>query len=158
MIRREQAKNQRGYFAIGIEQGKCEANLGTLWRTAYTFGAAFIFTIGKRYHPQASDTVKAWRHVPLFTYLTLDECYESMPYDCQLVGIELDDQSTPLDSFTHPQRCVYLLGAEDRGLSKEARWRCHRLVQLPGRFCLNVAVAGSIALYHRVTQRQEVAA
>ncbi len=51
--------------------------------------------------------------------------------------------------FKHPERCVYLLGAEDIGLSKDAIDKCHKLVQLPGDYCMNVAVAGSIMMYDR---------
>ena len=144
----------RGYFGIGIENGKTTANVGTLWRSAYIFDAAFMFTIGRRYQSQASDTVKAPRHVPLYSHLTFADFYDHMPHDCQLIGVELDDRAIPLDRFHHPQRAIYLLGAEDHGLTSQARNRCHRIVQLPGRLCLNVAVAGSIVLAHRVMQQE----
>lgn len=153
VTRREQARDPRGYFGVGIENTKTVGNVGTLWRTAYTFDAAFIFTIGRRYVPQCSDTVQAWRHTPLFTYPTFADFCVNLPHDCQLVGVERAVQAQPLEAFTHPQRCVYLLGAEDHGLSSDALSRCHRVIQLPGRFCLNVAVAGSIVLYHRHVQR-----
>ena len=156
MTRRAALRDQRGYYGIGIEHWKNAVNIGTLWRTAQTFGAAFIFTIGRRYQQQASDTMKSWRRVPLLTYATFEDFHEHIPYDCQLVGIELDPKATALESFTHPQRCIYLLGAEDHGLSAEARRRCHRLVVLPGEYCLNVSVAGSIALYHRHVQRRAI--
>ena len=38
-----------GYCGIGIENGKAEVNLGTLWRSAHIFGAVFLFTVGRRY-------------------------------------------------------------------------------------------------------------
>ena len=44
-----------------------------------------------------------------------DEFYKSLPYDCKLIGIELDDRSEPIKDFKHPERCIYLLGAEDNG-------------------------------------------
>jgi hypothetical protein len=48
----------RGFFAVGVDQPKCEINIGTLWRTAHILGAAYLFTIGKRYRRQPSDTTK----------------------------------------------------------------------------------------------------
>lgn len=36
---------KRGYFGIGIYNGKNTANIGTLWRSAAILGANFIFTI-----------------------------------------------------------------------------------------------------------------
>jgi len=140
----------RGYYGIGICNGKTEANVGTLWRSAAIFGASFIFTIGERYKKQASDTMKAWRHIPFYNYKTFDDFYKAMPYDCQLVGVELDDRSHKINNFIHPERCLYLLGAEDSGISETALRHCHTIIQLPGDYCLNVAVAGSIVMYDRL--------
>jgi tRNA G18 (ribose-2'-O)-methylase SpoU len=139
----------RGYFGIGIENGKTGANIGTLWRSAHLLGASFIFTIGHRYKRQASDTTKAWRHIPLYAYDTFDGFYASLPESCKLIGVEMDSKAAPLGRFVHPERCVYLLGAEDHGLSKKAMEKCHGLVVLPGDYSMNVAVAGSLVMYDR---------
>ena len=144
---------KRGFFGIGIQHTKTEQNIGTLWRSASIMGASFIFTIGKRYKKQASDTMQSWRHIPLYNYETFDEFYKAMPYDCQLVGIELDDKSEPIETFKHPERCIYLLGAEDNGLTKEAIDKCHKIVQLAGDYCMNVPVAGSIMMYDKILKR-----
>lgn len=145
-------KKMRGYFGIGIQNTKNEINVGTLWRSAAIMGASFIFTIGKRYKRQASDTQKAWRHIPLLHYNTFEEFYRMLPYDCRLIGVELDKKSVPVERFVHPERCIYLLGAEDHGLTKEAIEKCHALIQLPGIHCMNVSVAGSIAMYDRIAK------
>jgi tRNA G18 (ribose-2'-O)-methylase SpoU len=138
-----------GFFAIGIEHTKTEANIGSLWRAAHLFGAAFIFTIGRRYKSQASDTMKTWRTIPLFHFVDLAGLVAHMPYSCPLIGIELDKRAHPLPTFVHPERCVYLLGAEDHGLTRQAMDACHSLVQLPGAASMNVANAGAIVLYDR---------
>ncbi len=142
----------RGYFGIGIQNNKTEVNLGTLWRSANLMGASFIFTIGRRYKKQASDTMKTYRHIPLYNFETFDAFYKSLPYDAMLIGVELHKRSVMLSEFSHPERCVYLLGAEDHGLTNEAIDKCHHIVQLPGEFSMNVAVAGSIVMYDRVTK------
>ena len=54
---------KRGYFGIGVFHGKNEQNIGTLWRSANIMGADFIFTIGKRYSRQCTDTMKTPRHM-----------------------------------------------------------------------------------------------
>jgi len=143
---------QRGFFGIGIQNTKTELNVGTLWRSASIMGASFIFTIGRRYKRQSSDTMESWKHIPLYHYESFEDFYPSIPYDCQLIGVELDERSIPVSDFKHPERCIYLLGAEDNGLTKEAMTRCHKLVQLPGDYCMNVAVAGSIVMYDRVAK------
>jgi tRNA(Leu) C34 or U34 (ribose-2'-O)-methylase TrmL len=139
----------RGYYGIGIYQGKTVLNLGTLWRSADVFSAHFIFTIGRKYKRQSSDTTKAFRKIPLYNYVDFDTFYSNMPYDCPLVGVEISTRSESILSFTHPKRCIYLLGAEDNGLPPSILTRCHHLIQLPGRSCLNVAVAGSLVMYDR---------
>jgi tRNA G18 (ribose-2'-O)-methylase SpoU len=140
----------KGYYGIGIFRGKTVENLGTLWRSADLFNASFIFTIDGRYKKQSSDTSLAYRNIPLYNYDAFDGFYQNMPYDCLLVGIEIDDSSENVQLFMHPQRCIYLLGAEDSGLPKTIIEKCHRLVRLPGRFSLNVAVAGSLVMYDRI--------
>ena len=139
----------RGFFAMGIEHPKKDWNIGTLWRSAYAFDAAFIFTIGRRYTKQASDTLCTWRHIPLFHFDTLEQFQLSRPTDCQLIGIEYVHSASVLRRFVHPQRCVYLLGAEDHGLTKEAMAACQDIVRIPAAYCLNVATAGSIVMYDR---------
>ncbi len=143
----------RGYFGIGVINTKTALNIGTLWRSAAIFDAQFLFTVGRRYKQQASDTLKAWRSVPLFDYEDFYQFYDNLPYDCRLVGVEITDDAEPLTAYKHPERAVYLLGAEDHGIPKEALARCHDVVVLPGRFCLNVAVAGSLVMYDRLTKR-----
>lgn len=140
---------KRGYFEIGIYGVKTEYNVGTLWRSSFQLGAAGIFTIGKRYRRQASDTYKTYRHVPLRHYRTFEEFYDTIPYDCMLIGIEQGGGS--LASFSHPERAIYLLGSEDNGLPDEISRKCHRIVSLDsvGHNSYNVGVAGSLVMYHR---------
>lgn len=140
---------KRGYFEIGMFQPKTHENLGTLWRSAYQLGAAGIFTIGRRYQRQASDTLKAWRHVPLRNYESFEQFHAAMPHDCPLVAVEMG--GTPLPTFRHPQRAIYLLGSEDSGLPPSVLAACHQLVSLPSvnANSYNVAVAGSLVMFHR---------
>lgn len=142
----------RGFCGIGIERGKTAMNVGTLWRSAAILGADFIFTVGRRYPQQASDTIKAWRHIPYWEFADIDDL--RTPYGCRLIGIEMDSEAEMVNHFCHPQRAVYLLGAEDNGLSRKAIDRCHVLIQLPGASSLNVAVAGSIVLHDRLIKSE----
>lgn len=143
----------RGYFEIGIYRGKTVANLGTLWRSAYQLGAAGIFVIGHRYKPMASDVYRTWRHIPLRQFKTFDDFMEARPHDCPLVGVEMG--GTPLAGFSHPQRAMYLLGAEDNGLPSHVRAKCQSIVSLEAirTESYNVAVAGSLVMYQRLAMR-----
>lgn len=145
---------EQGFFGIGIQNGKTPENLGVLWRSAQNMGASFIFTIGNRYAKQACDTHKAEGAMPYFHYETFEDFYNHLPKGAMLVGVELTETAKPLESFKHPRRCVYLLGAEDHGLSKEAIEKAHFLVKFKSRLSLNVSVAGSIVMYDRSSKEE----
>ncbi len=137
------------FFGIGIFNGKTPENLGVLWRSAQNMGASFIFTIGNRYAKQACDTHNAVKSMPYYHYENFDEFYSHLPKGARLVGVELDERAQNLETFEHPRRCVYLLGAEDHGLSKQAIEKSHFLVKFHSTLSLNVAVSGSIVMYDR---------
>jgi len=140
----------RGYFEIGIYNCKTPQNLGTLWRSAYQLGAAGIFTIGHRYQKQVSDTLKAYRHIPLRQFETFEQFMHARPHECPLVGIEMGGKT--LGGFTHPERAIYLLGAEDHGLPPNILEKCQHVISLESvrTESFNVAVAGSIVMYSRM--------
>jgi len=140
---------KRGYYGIGIYETKEGSNVGTLWRSAMNFGADFIFTIGKRYQKQRSDTTKTWRNIPLFHYEDWQDFIKHTPKDCEIVCIEQTASSIILQEFNHPKQAIYVLGAEDYGIPEELMVG-HRKVEITSPMCLNVAVAGSIVMYDRI--------
>ncbi len=137
------------FFGIGIQNGKTPENLGVLWRSAQNLGASFIFTIGNRYAKQACDTHHAVKSMPYYHYDTFEEFLNHLPKGARIVGVELTDDAEDLETFHHPRRCVYLLGAEDHGLSQKAIDSSHFLVKFKSELSLNVSIAGSIVMYDR---------
>ncbi len=142
----------KGYFGIGCINMKNQLNYGTLFRTAQIFNADFLFVIGKRFKHQASDTMASWKHLPVFNYKDFADFQQHRPHGGSLIGIELCEKSRPIKSFVHPEQAVYLLGAEDTGLTHEAIKACNYIVQLPGERSMNVSVAGSIVLFDRINK------
>jgi len=140
----------RGYFGIGVFHAKKEVNIGTLMRSAYCFGASFVFTVGRRYRPQAGDTVGCIRSVPCYHYDNMDSLVNHVPIGCRIVGVELAEGARELGRYAHLDRCVYLLGAEDHGIPAKELALCHEIIVIPGTSqCLNVAAAGSIVMFDR---------
>lgn len=138
------------YFEIGVYQPRRELNIGTLWRSAYQLGAAGIFTIGRPYKRQPTDTTRTQRNIPLREYNSLEEFLERRPVGAVLVGVEMGGQ--PLAGFKHPECALYLLGAEDSGLGPRIAGQCNRVVEIESVNypSYNVAVAGSLVMYHRL--------
>lgn len=137
-------------FGIGVHHPKCGINIGTLIRSAYIMGAAYVFTIGKRYKKQGSG--RGYENkIPVFHYDDFKAFRNSVPNNQRLVCIEIDEESKDLITYQHHKRAVYLLGAEDYGLSEKILKAPYKdIVHIPGKACLNVSVAGSIVMYDRI--------
>ena len=107
-------------------------------------------TVDGRYKKQSSDVLRTWSRIPLFNYKTFQDLLDNIPYDCRLIGIEMDDRAEMLHEFEHPKRAIYLLGAEDTGLPEFVKEKCHMLIKLPGNNSLwmeiNPYVNGSLVI------------
>lgn len=140
----------RGYFAVGVEGISKPYNLGAVLRTAHAFGASFAFTVDASHNLREvsrTDTSGSKDHVPYYEWESVDALV--LPKNCQLVGIELTEESVDLPSFRHPRNCAYILGPEDGSLSSQMQARCHHIVKIPTKFCINVSLAAALALYDR---------
>ena len=106
--------------------------------------------IGARFEQSRVDTSECWSHLPAFSFPTVEAFAQSAPFGAQWVAVEMG--GTPLHEFEHPERAVYILGAEDAGLPASVVRACHHCVSLEGvrASSYNVAVAGTLVLYDRL--------
>ncbi|MAE50358.1 MAG: rRNA methyltransferase [Micavibrio sp.] len=142
----------RGFFGIGVEGISKEQNVGTIARSAHSFGSSFFFTVDPDVDVEAfrsSDTSDAFYHMPYYQYKRAKDI--ELPEGCALIGVEFVEESIPLPSFRHPLRAAYILGPEMGNLSSEAMGRCDHIVKIPMKFCVNVGVAAAIIMYDRMT-------
>ena len=141
----------RGYFGIGVEGISKPMNLGNLFRSAHAFGASFGFTINAHYSLKSakSDTSLTPDSVPFYQHDHPNQLV--LAAGCELVGVELVDRAIDLPSFRHPRCAAYVLGPERGQLSEQLVTRCSKIVRIPTRFCINVATAGAIVMYDRLT-------
>lgn len=156
----------RGYCGVGVYHPKTAMNVGTLWRSSFAFGADFIFSIGPRFPErawtnivhadptlgQATDTTCTHRHIPCLRFEDVAHMRQTVPL-VDIVAVELSDRAVDLRDFRHPDRAIYLLGAEDYGIPAEVIDECAAVVQIPTFYCLNVAAAGTVVLYDRAAKR-----
>ena len=140
----------RGFFGIGMEGPSKPMNFGNLARSAYGFGAAFVFTVAavEAIGAPPSDTTGSTEHLPWYSYDSMATL--ALPDNARLVGVELTEAATDLPSFRHPTCAAYLLGPENGSLSPAALAACEHVIRIPTRFCLNVATAGAIVMYDRM--------
>lgn len=141
----------RGYFGMGVEGITKEQNLGNLVRSAHSFGASFFFVIRPEIDIHAvrvSDTSGAFDHMPIYVWDSVEAM--ELPKGCQLVGVELTEDSVELPSFRHPTRAAYVLGPEMGDLSPEMIAKTDHMIKIPMQFCVNVGVAGALTMYDRL--------
>ena len=141
----------KGYFGIGVEGVSKAVNVGTLFRTAHAFDAAFVFTLRAQYNRREgalSDTSDTPRSVPTYHFADLESF--RLPLGCRLVGIEITEEAIELPSFRHPRQAAYILGAEREGLSAALQACCDYVVKIPTRFSVNLGVAGALIMYDRL--------
>jgi tRNA G18 (ribose-2'-O)-methylase SpoU len=139
------------FFEIGIFAPVHQENIGTLWRSAYQSGAIGIFTIGKGQRIQASDTARSHLQIPLRNYQTWEDFLQHRPVGAQIIAVEMGGK--PLKEFQHPDRAIYVLGSEANGFPDYVLNQCDQVVSIESvrHPSYNVAVAGSIVMYHRLT-------
>ncbi len=141
----------RGYAAIGLDNPKCNANVGGVLRAAQIFGAALVIASGHRYHRAATDTTKAYRHLPL---LQVEDVVAAIPFDCVPVAVDLVESAVPLAKYVHPERAYYIFGAEDHTLGKRVLNKCRDHIYIPMAIgCMNLAACVNVVLYDRTTKR-----
>lgn len=130
---------------MGLYMPKTEPNVGGALRAAYCYGAAMVAVQGQRFKRQVTDTMKAWRHIPL---IQCDDLHAVIPFDCQPVCVELTDKARDLTNFVHPERAFYIFGPEDGSVPRDLTDR-YLTVKAPSDFCMNLAATVNVVLYDR---------
>eukprot|EP00658_Telonema_sp_P-2_P062276 TRINITY_DN50946_c0_g1_i1.p1 TRINITY_DN50946_c0_g1~~TRINITY_DN50946_c0_g1_i1.p1 ORF type:complete len:293 (+),score=54.86 TRINITY_DN50946_c0_g1_i1:163-1041(+) len=149
-----------GFFGVALLRSTSELNHGTLWRSASTFGASFMATIGAPYSKSVegcTNTTNAAKGAPMWRFDAWGDFCKVAPMDAPWVAIEMGGED--LDTFVHPARCVYILGSEAQGLPSSVVKACVAHVSIPAAenartHSSNVAVAGAIVMYDRLAKQR----
>jgi 23S rRNA (guanosine2251-2'-O)-methyltransferase len=148
---------QRGEpaFLLLLDHLQDPQNVGTLLRTAEVVGAHGVVIPGRRAAEVTPAVVNAssgaTEHLRIAVVTNLSQTIETLQQaGVWVVGVEDDERAQQIDRADLNIPLALVLGAEGPGLARLTRERCDFLVKLPmaGQIAsLNVAVAGSIALY-----------
>lgn len=141
----------RGFACVGLYKPKTAENVGGVLRAAHCYGVSQVVIDGARNadirHPL--NTPSAHRHMP--TVLT-DDLLSHLPFDAQLVAVDLVPDAVPLPSFQHPKAAFYVFGPEDGTLGGEIVRRAQHVVYVPTRNCMNLAACVNVVLYDRMAK------
>lgn len=145
--------SKRGFSAIGLDNPKCDSNVGAVQRAAHAYQSSLVVVAGSRVNLRAAtNTSKAWRSLPV---IRCGDVFDCIPYDCIPVAVDLVPGAVPLPDFVHPERAFYIFGAEDATLNERILSRCEHRVMVPTRYCMNLAATVNVVLYDRMVKRQE---
>lgn len=140
----------RGYCGIGLNNVKDPRNIGSALRAVGCYNASFIAISGSRYKKSKTDTMKAYRHIPLFTVQDLKTV---IPFQCIPVAVDIIDGAIPLPEYQHPERAFYIFGAEDETLGEETTSFCRDTIYIPTNRCMNLAATVNVILYDRLAKQ-----
>lgn len=148
----------RGFAAIALHKPKTPENIGGVLRAAHCYRAAQVNVSGARAsrgirHPM--NTPGAERHLPVFT---VADVLDYIPFETEIVAVELLDGATPLPVFKHPHRALYVFGPEDGTLGQSITDRAQHVVYIPTRNCMNLAACVNVVLYDRLLKQGEFGA
>ena len=152
---------KRGDFFIVCEEVKDPGNLGTIIRTADSFGVKGVFLTKDCVDLYSGKVLRSTMgsifHIPIVQGLETARIMELLKkYDISPIGAHLSGRKTP-DAIDLKRPCAILIGNETRGLSDEISASCSDLVKIPmpGKAeSLNASVAAAVLMYETLRQRR----
>lgn len=153
-------KMDRHGLLIAADHITDEGNLGAVIRTCVFFGVHGLIIPKDRSAAITRNVIKrssgAYVHLPVARVVNLSRALDTLDQEgFWIVGAAGDGDET-LYGFDWRGDIVLVIGNEDRGLGREVRKRCHRLIRIPPSGyieALNVSVACGIILSEIVRQR-----
>ncbi len=148
-------------FILVLDQVQDPHNFGALLRTAEAVGVQAVVVPDRRSAPLSGTVAKtsagAVNHLPILEVKNLVRALEEFKRaGIWVIGLDASAKVTLFDAdLTVP--IALAIGGEGGGLRRLTRERCDLLLRLPMRGAiesLNASVAGSIAMYEGVRQRE----
>ncbi|MCL1601690.1 MAG: rRNA methyltransferase [Actinomycetia bacterium] len=141
---------RRHGFHIAIENFQHDFNIGTIVRNANAFLAHTVHIVGKRrWNKRGAMVTDRYQHIQY--HASVEEFVEwSVGLSLPLIGIDIREDSMPIEASGLPERCVLVFGQEGPGLSVEMVTACKdvlHVTQFGSTRSINVGVASGIAMH-----------
>lgn len=143
-------KHKSGFAAIGLDNPKCNQNIGAVLRAIGCYDASMLAIAGMRYSRSLTDTMKIAKHKPV---IHCEDLKSVIPFDCVPVAVDLVEGAVSLIDYQHPKRAFYIFGAEDATLEGRTLSWCRDKVYIPTTGCMNLAATVNVVLYDRMLKQ-----
>jgi tRNA(Leu) C34 or U34 (ribose-2'-O)-methylase TrmL len=144
--------------AVALVDPKFPHNVGAAVRAASCYGIRQVWFSGSRVQLRGPRGHRLPREERMRGYQEVElrqseAFFDAFDRDVVPVAVEVRAGSESLIDFEHPEKALYVFGAEDGSLGKAVLRHCHRFVIIPTRHCTNLAAAVYTMLYDRHAKR-----
>lgn len=139
-------------IVIGLTNPKSATNVGAIMRAAGCFSVDAVLYTGTRYDRSVklnTDTKKIAASTPL---TKVESLLEQTTDDMQVICIELVEGATPLPTFKHPDKALYIFGPEDGTIKQSVIDQADAVIYIPTTGCMNLAATVNVLLYDRLAK------
>ncbi|MCL1593234.1 MAG: RNA methyltransferase [Actinomycetia bacterium] len=141
---------RRHPFHVVIENWQHDFNIGTIVRNANAFLAHTVHIVGKRrWNRRGAMVTDRYQHIDHHETVSSFLEYTTL-HGLPLIGIDIVEGSSGIETALMPERCVLAFGQEGPGLSSEMQDACTEILhitQFGSTRSINVGVASGIAMY-----------
>jgi tRNA(Leu) C34 or U34 (ribose-2'-O)-methylase TrmL len=139
---------------IGLTNPQSPSNVGGALRAAGCFNADEVVYTGLRYDramKYSSNTQKEGENIP---FEWTEDFLEGLEKDVKVICVDLIEGAVPLPEFNHPDKAIYIFGAEDGTVLQDVIDRADSVVYVPTFGCMNLAASVNVLLYDRLAKEK----
>jgi len=135
-------------------------NVGSLMRLVDNLGADELILLDDENDKREASIKKtaglSFKNVRL-SYLTSEEFFQTIPENYRVCAVETSDGATNIFETKLPERIVFVVGSETRGLAGDVLERCQQAVYIPmtGK-CKSMNISHALAVCLFEWQRQQL--
>jgi tRNA(Leu) C34 or U34 (ribose-2'-O)-methylase TrmL len=137
---------------IGLSNPKSATNVGAVMRAAGCFAVDSVLYTGTRYDRTVrlnTDTQKISSTIPL---TSVESLLPEQTTDIKIVCVDLIEGASPLPTFKHPDKALYIFGPEDGTIKQAVIDQADAVVYIPTTGCMNLAASVNVVLYDRLAK------
>lgn len=141
------------FTIVGLENPKNGVNLRIAIRNSSALGVNNIIYTGDNIDfSKRQDDTEQYKNVPVHK---VDCLLKFVPFNTEVILVELTDDAENLESFKHPENAFYIFGNEEKGISKKLLNKGFKKVFINTKLSLNLSSTIGIILYDRQLKQKK---
>lgn len=137
---------------IALSNPKSASNVGAVMRAAGCYAVDSVLYTGERYDRAVklnTDTKKVSSNIPL---TAVTDLLAQKSEDIKVICVDLVEGASPLPTFEHPDKALYIFGPEDGTIKQTVIDKADAVVYIPTIGCMNLAATVNVILYDRLAK------